>query len=70
MQIEIGPETERIVREEINSGHFQSVDELITVAVRAWREKNATSKRRIGVTRQEPGRALRKLAVQGPQHRI
>jgi len=26
MQIDIAPETERLVREEISSGHFRSVD--------------------------------------------
>ena len=29
MHIDLGPETERLVREEISSGHFRSVDELI-----------------------------------------
>jgi hypothetical protein len=29
---------ERIVREELSSGHFQSVDELILSSVQAWRE--------------------------------
>lgn len=43
MQIEIAPETERLVREEISSGHFRSVDDLIKAGVEAWREKNAPS---------------------------
>jgi hypothetical protein len=41
MQIDIAPETERLVREEISSGHFRSVDELIKAGVEALREKNA-----------------------------
>lgn len=41
MNIEITSETERVVREELQSGHFQSVDELILSGVYAWREKNA-----------------------------
>ena len=42
MTIEIRkPELERLVQEEILSGHFQSVDELITEALQALREKNA-----------------------------
>lgn len=41
MQIDVAPETERLVREEISSGHFRSVDELIKAGVEAWREKNA-----------------------------
>ena len=42
MNIDIAPETERIVREELSSGHFKSVDELILSNVQAWRERNLT----------------------------
>jgi Arc/MetJ-type ribon-helix-helix transcriptional regulator len=41
MQIDIAPETERLLREEIGNGHFGSVDELIKAGVEALREKNA-----------------------------
>jgi len=34
------PELQRLVQEEILSGHFQSVDDLITEALQALREKN------------------------------
>ena len=37
MTINVKPETERLVREEIRSGHFQTVDDLIVQAVQAWR---------------------------------
>ena len=40
MTIPVTQETERLVREEIQSGHFASVDDLILQGVRAWREKN------------------------------
>ena len=40
MTIEINPETERLVQEEIRSGRFHSVDELIAASLTAWREKN------------------------------
>lgn len=40
MPIDIAPETERLVREEIRSGHFNSVDEIIQAGVEAWREKH------------------------------
>ena len=43
MNIEINSETERLVREEIISGHFRSVDELIVTSVHAWRERNLAS---------------------------
>jgi Arc/MetJ-type ribon-helix-helix transcriptional regulator len=39
MTIEIKPETEQLVKEEIQSGHFHSVDELIVKTVHAWRER-------------------------------
>ena len=41
MQIEVAPETERLVREEIASGHFRSADEVIRAGVEALRAKNA-----------------------------
>jgi Arc/MetJ-type ribon-helix-helix transcriptional regulator len=41
MHIDIAPETERLVRDEINSGHFRSVDEMIKAAAEAWRERHA-----------------------------
>ena len=43
MTIDIRPETEQLVREEIRNGHFQSVDDLIVSGVRAWREKHPAS---------------------------
>ncbi len=39
MTLDVTPETERLVQEEIQSGHFASVDDLIVQGVRAWREK-------------------------------
>ena len=39
--LELKPETERLVQEEILSGHFASVDDLLTEALQALREKNA-----------------------------
>ena len=40
MELEIKPETERLVQDEISRGHFHTVDELIVEGVRAWREKH------------------------------
>jgi Arc/MetJ-type ribon-helix-helix transcriptional regulator len=41
MTIEIRtPELERLVQEEILSGHFQNAEELITEAIHALRERN------------------------------
>ncbi len=38
--VELKPETERLVQEEIQRGHFHSVDDLIVQAVYALREKS------------------------------
>jgi hypothetical protein len=43
LTIEIKPETEQLVREELSSGHFHSIDELIVCGVYAMRE-NAANK--------------------------
>ena len=44
MTIEIRkPELEQLVQEEILRGHFQNVDDLLTEALRALREKNASA---------------------------
>jgi Arc/MetJ-type ribon-helix-helix transcriptional regulator len=40
MTIDLKPETERLVQEEIQRGHFQSVDECIEKSLDAWREKH------------------------------
>ncbi len=40
MHIDVAPETERLVREEIRSGHVRSVDEIIKAGVQALREKH------------------------------
>ena len=41
--MQLKPETERLVQEEISSGHFHLVDELIVQGVNAWREKHRVS---------------------------
>jgi hypothetical protein len=40
MTVELKPETERLVQEELRSGHVQTVDELIVHGVQALREKS------------------------------
>lgn len=39
MTVDLKPETERLLQEEIKNGHFYTVDELIVQGVHAWREK-------------------------------
>ena len=43
MHIDVAPETERLVREEIRRGHVRSVDEIITAGVQALRERHSRS---------------------------
>ena len=40
MSIKLKPETERLVQEEVRSGHFHSADEVIVASIQAWREKH------------------------------
>lgn len=40
MTVELKPETERLVQEEISRGHVHSVDDLIVYGVNALREKH------------------------------
>jgi len=41
--MELKQETDQLVHEEIRSGHFHSVDELVVQGVNAWREKHRVS---------------------------
>ncbi len=43
MTITLKPETERLVQEELQSGHFHNVDEIIVEGVHARREKEPLS---------------------------
>ena len=40
MTVELKPDTERLIQEEIGRGHFRSVDDLIVECLSAWREKH------------------------------
>jgi Arc/MetJ-type ribon-helix-helix transcriptional regulator len=59
--VELKPETEQLVKEEIQRGHFHSVDELIVQTVQAWREKN-----RLESLENEPRKTLYDLLSQPP----
>jgi len=41
MSINLNPETERLVKEELRNGNFHSVDEIILHGIRAKHEKRA-----------------------------
>jgi len=66
MNIEINPETERLVRQEISNGHFRSIDELIVNSLHAWREMNVASRPpgnagEAATARQQAGERIREL---------
>ena len=44
MTIELKPEQERIIQEEIRSGHFRSAEEVLDHALTALREKSSSVK--------------------------
>jgi len=43
MNVNLTPEQERIVNDELKSGHFRSVEEVIATALAALREKERSS---------------------------
>ncbi|MGI8745187.1 MAG: hypothetical protein ACR2NN_21970 [Bryobacteraceae bacterium] len=66
MQVELTPETERLVQEEIRSGHFHSVDELIQEAVYAWREKHRVEQPTAAVPPRKPRKNLADFLMESP----
>jgi len=62
MTIEINPETESVVREELRSGRFRSIDELIMVSVQAWKERNRSQEQASRVNGKEKAREFVKWA--------
>ena len=56
MTVELKPETERLLQEEIQRGHFHSADEVITQGVYSLREKS-----NIAQTSGAPQRPRKKL---------
>ncbi len=61
MTIEVKPETEQLVREELESGHFRSVDELIVQSVSTWREKH-----KVHSERKEASKNLARFLMESP----
>jgi len=61
MIVQLKPETERLVQEEIRRGHFHSVDEVIVQGVYALREKSQMT-----AARPRPRKRLYELLTQPP----
>jgi Arc/MetJ-type ribon-helix-helix transcriptional regulator len=66
MTVEIKPETERLVREEIQRGHVHSVDELIQFAVQALRQKHPVESSPANAPPRKPRKNLYELLSQPP----
>ena len=64
MTVELKPETEKLVQEEIRRGHFHSVDEVIVQGVYALRERSQMA--RATASPQKPHKTLYDLLTQPP----
>jgi Arc/MetJ-type ribon-helix-helix transcriptional regulator len=64
MTIRIKPETEQLVKEELQSGHFRSVDEIIVEGVQARRQKEQTPVP--AAEHQQPKKNLVELFAESP----
>jgi Arc/MetJ-type ribon-helix-helix transcriptional regulator len=64
MTVELKPETERMVQEEIRRGRFHSVDEVIEQAVYALREKSQIEQTTLSP--RKPHKKLYDLLTQPP----
>ena len=62
MTIELKPEQERIIQEEIRTGHFRNVDEVLDHALAALREKNSALKSES----QKPRKNLAQFLMESP----
>ena len=66
MTVELKPETERLIQEEIRSGHIHSVDELIVYGVRALREKHHVHEPNAAVPPRKPRKNLADFLMESP----
>ncbi len=62
MSVELKPETERLVQEEVRRGHFHSVDEVIVQGVYALREKSKVAP----VASRKPRKNLADFLMESP----
>ena len=65
MTIELKPEQERIIQEEIRTGHFRNVDEVLDHALAALREKNSPLKSEKSEP-QKPRKNLAQFLMESP----
>ena len=66
MTINLKPETERLVQQELRDGHFRSVDEMIVEGVQARREGKSLA----SVHRKTPAEAVAHIRELGQGNRL
>ena len=66
MTVELKPETERLVQEELQSGHVQTVDELIVHGVQALRERSKVAPAAKKVPPRKPRKNLADFLSESP----
>jgi hypothetical protein len=66
MSLEVKPETEQLVKNEIQSGRFQSVDDLIVTTVHAWHENHPAPSLSSTKTRPAGRKSLPQLFAESP----
>jgi hypothetical protein len=64
MTVELRPETEQLVQEEMRRGHFGSVDQMIVQGIYALREKS--EKMESGVRTHKPRKSIFELLTEPP----
>jgi hypothetical protein len=65
MMVELKPETERLLQEELRSGQIQTVDELIVQGVQALREKSKLA-HAASVPPRKPRKNLADFLIESP----
>jgi len=66
MAIDVKPETEQLVNEQIRRGNFRSADELIVEGVSAWCEKHNVAPS--AAARRKPRKNLADFLIESPFH--
>lgn len=68
MNINLTPEQERLVKDELRSGHFRTVEEVIAKALQALREKERAS--RIATSNGAQREAVREMLAFVEKNRV
>ncbi|HEY1337583.1 MAG TPA: hypothetical protein VGF59_08740 [Bryobacteraceae bacterium] len=67
MTIDLKPETQHLVEQELRNGHFRSVDEIIVEGVKARRERHSDQRISVAPAR-KPRKNLADFLLESPFH--